>query len=69
VRESALAACGSTLGRSGICTGRLAEDEEFDEDEEDQSEGELAEEEARSKAGRGGWLCILLLRVWEGERV
>lgn len=46
MRESALAAGSSALGRSGICTRRLAEDEELDEDEEDQGEGELAEEEA-----------------------
>jgi hypothetical protein len=46
VRESALAAGSGALGRSGICTGRLTEDEELDEDEEDQGEGELAEEEA-----------------------
>jgi hypothetical protein len=46
VRESALAASSSALGGSGICTGRLAEDEELDKDEEDQGEGELPEEEA-----------------------
>jgi hypothetical protein len=62
-----LAAGSSALGRSGICTRRLAEDEELDEDEEDQGEGELAEEEAWSEAGWGGWLCILLLRVWKEE--
>ena len=46
MRESALAAGSSALGGSGICTGRLAEDEELDEDEEDQGEGELADKEA-----------------------
>jgi hypothetical protein len=46
VRKSALAACSSALGRSGICTRRFAEDEELDEDEEDQGEGELPKEEA-----------------------
>lgn len=46
MRESALAAGSSALGRSGICARGLAEDEELDEDEEDQGEGELAEEEA-----------------------
>jgi len=41
-----LAASSSALSRSSICTRRLAEDEELDEDEEDQGEGELPEEEA-----------------------
>ena len=45
MRKSALAASSSALSRSGICTGRLAKDEELDEDEEDQGEGELPEKE------------------------
>lgn len=52
--ESALAAGCCSLSRAGVGAGSFAKDEEFDEDEEDQGESELAEEEARGKASRGG---------------
>ena len=46
VGEGALAAGGGVGGGARVGRGQLAEDEEFDEEDDQEGDGELAEEEA-----------------------
>ena len=51
--ESAGAAEGGEVQGAVVCRGKFAEDEEFDEEEENQGDGELAEEETLREGETG----------------